>query len=285
MGVLVAKRYPTQMVLGLADHTYVECTEGVGWSCWGGKTGGTALRSAQGSTARADAIAEPDERAGITCYAINGVCHQSANRVLWPAQVTVRGARGYKLSEAIYGPYGRFRALAGLCNAPFDRHPDVDGDLPECLFAVDSARAEAEIEGDRLYIQRVIEVYEDYGRLESLALDDEGAMIDLHVALFLLLARRELGPDRTAAAERVVEIRAEEERERMRIESDFAHREIPLPRFVGALNDLTDRFQDQLARAMRAEDYALLLGLLPGDKVRLVDPGIAARAYPKGAPG
>lgn len=283
MGVLVAKRYPTKLVLGLADHTYVECTEGKGWGCWGGKTGGAALRSAHGSTRRADTIAQPDERAAIKCYAINGVCHQSANRILWPARITVRGARGYKLSEAIYGPYGRFRALFGLCNAPFDRHDHIDGDLPECMFQV-AARAQAEVEDDAQYLEQAVEIYERYGPLGAMA-DGDDAMIDLHVQLFLLLGRRELGPKRAGAAEKVAGIRAEEERERIEIERAFAERKLPLELFVKEVNDLTDRFQDRLAEAMEPEDYSLLLGFLPGDRVHLVDPDIAREAYPRGAPG
>lgn len=283
MGVLVAKRYPTELALGLADHTYVECTEAKGWGCWGGKTGGATLRSAIGSTQRADAIAEADERARITCYAINGVCHQSANRVLWPARITVRGARGYKLSEAIYGPYGRFRALFGLCNAPFDRRPQINGDLPECMFQV-AARPEAEVENDAQYLEQAMEIYERYGALEAMAGGDD-ALIDLHVQLFMLLGRRELGPGRAGAVEQVAGIRADEERERIEIERAFAERKLPVEPFVKAVNDLTDRFQDRLAEAMEPEDYSLLLGLLPGDKVHLVDPEIAREAYPRGAPG
>ena len=81
MGDLVAMAYPTKLFANLADHTYVMCgTGGKAWACWGGKTGGTELRRATGSTQRADEIAEPDEHAGITCYLINGVCHQAANR-------------------------------------------------------------------------------------------------------------------------------------------------------------------------------------------------------------
>ena len=63
MGELVAKRYPTNLAAGLADHTYVECgTGGRAWGCWGGKTGGTELRRGGGSTLRADRIAGTDER-------------------------------------------------------------------------------------------------------------------------------------------------------------------------------------------------------------------------------
>ncbi|MGH8025200.1 MAG: hypothetical protein ACREO0_00590, partial [Pseudoxanthomonas sp.] len=116
MGQLIAYRYPTNLFAGLADHTYVACgTGGKAWKCWGGNSGGTFLRGAPGSTKRADLIAEPDERAGITCYLVNGVCHQAANRILLPAEITVAGARGYSLSVSLFGPYGRSRGLLGLC--------------------------------------------------------------------------------------------------------------------------------------------------------------------------
>jgi hypothetical protein len=99
MGALVVMRYSTKMYAGLADHTYVMCGTGrKAWSCWGGKTGGTELRRGPGSTKRANAIAQQDERAGIMCYLINGVCHQAANRILYPAGILVTGARGYGVS-------------------------------------------------------------------------------------------------------------------------------------------------------------------------------------------
>ena len=133
MGVLVVKRYPVQGLADVADHTYVECGTGAqGWSCWGGKTGGTELRRGDGSTLRADQIAGANERGGITCYLINGVCHQAANRILLPASITVRGARGDQVSEALFGTYGRPSGVLGLCRAPFDQHTGTTGDL-SCL--------------------------------------------------------------------------------------------------------------------------------------------------------
>ena len=108
MGTLVAMHYPTMLALGAADHTYVRCSTGrKAWSCWGGKTGGSFLRSGSGSTNQADAIAEPcNECAGVTCYLVNGVCHQAANRILFPAGIFVTGARGYGVSSAILGLTG-----------------------------------------------------------------------------------------------------------------------------------------------------------------------------------
>jgi len=136
MGKLVVMCYSTSLFANLADHTYVKCgTGGRAWGCWGGKTGGTELRRGTGSTKRADAIAEADERARIKCYLINGVCHQAANRILFPAGITVRGARGYDVSEALFGTYGRPRGPFGTCRSPFHKHAGITGDLPECVEA------------------------------------------------------------------------------------------------------------------------------------------------------
>src|SRR6266849_9846986 len=159
MGQLVGRRYSTKLFANLADHTYVECgTGGKAWSCWGGKTGGAELRRGIGSTQRADAIAGADERGGITCYLVNGVCHQAANRILLPASITVRGARGYEVSEALFGTYGRPGGVFGLCYAPFDQHAGTVGDLPACTDTMPATsrrrggrRSAAPVRGERPY--------------------------------------------------------------------------------------------------------------------------------------
>jgi hypothetical protein len=47
------------------------------------------------------------ESGSIHVYALDGVCHQVSNQILYPNGVNVSSARGYKLSSAIYGTYGR----------------------------------------------------------------------------------------------------------------------------------------------------------------------------------
>jgi hypothetical protein len=162
VGTLVVMRYPTSLFANLADHTYVACGTGAkAWSCWGGETGGTALRRSAGSTKRADAIARPNERAGIKCYLVNGVCHQAANRILLPAGITVRGARGYDVSEALFGTYGRPRGPFRTCRAPFERHPQVAGDLPACAGEARGGRtlSAAERRAERRYLSGVLARY------------------------------------------------------------------------------------------------------------------------------
>ena len=54
-------------------------------------------------------VGPDDEKAGGTVinYGIDGVCHQVSNQILFPSGGKVSAARGYKLSSAIYGTFGR----------------------------------------------------------------------------------------------------------------------------------------------------------------------------------
>ena len=52
------------------------------------------------------------EQGGIV-YGVNGVCHQIANRILYPSAQIVSHARGYWLSVSIFGTYGTNVAPSG----------------------------------------------------------------------------------------------------------------------------------------------------------------------------
>ena len=98
------------------DHTYVEFEKDDGsqgaWPCHGRDSGGRLLAGAAGraSFAAAKCLAGPAGNALIN-YTVDGVCHQSANRILYAAGIhtTVSSCNGYRLSELMYGTYGRSR--------------------------------------------------------------------------------------------------------------------------------------------------------------------------------
>jgi hypothetical protein len=94
------------MVGAPTDHTYATSSCGLRWSCWGRSVGGTRLRFAVGSSAIADCLSQPNSEARIR-YGLTGVCHQTANRILHPAGITVAGCRGYNYSVHAFGKYGR----------------------------------------------------------------------------------------------------------------------------------------------------------------------------------
>lgn len=88
------------------DHTYVVSSpDGLRWGCHGRSAGGSLLRSRIGSSTIASCLARPNGLADIR-YALDGVCHQIANRILVPAGITVQGCGGYNASVAFWGEYG-----------------------------------------------------------------------------------------------------------------------------------------------------------------------------------
>jgi len=92
---------------GLTDHTYVTVGD-VHYGCWGGSKGGKVISKGTGKSKKASCMANYaciDGTAGIA-YGISGVCHQTANRILKPADITVSKAKGYAASTLMYNKYG-----------------------------------------------------------------------------------------------------------------------------------------------------------------------------------
>lgn len=280
MGTLIALKYPTNLFGRLADHTYVECGSGaVGWSCWGGKTGGTSFRSGTASTNRANSIAQPDEKANIKCYLINGVCHQAANRILLPAQVTVRGARGYSVSQAMFTTYGR----PGFwpCHSPFMRYPSVSGDMPECVTP-ESSIDNAPSDRDRLdwqFLRREIEIYNSAVDLFTHEPDTE-ASVNYQLLCFANMVDWQLGPMlNRVTIRRLLNIRLKTERRRLSLEQAYRGENMKGPEFAENFDKLTLDFQDDVANATTREEYAALFELEQDERVTLADPQIVQRQF------
>lgn len=91
--------------LAHADHTYVSSSDGNKWGCWGRDAGGRKICEGQGDSQKADCLSQPAGTALIV-YAVTGVCHQTANRILRPSRKTVSNAQAYAASWALYGAYG-----------------------------------------------------------------------------------------------------------------------------------------------------------------------------------
>jgi len=103
---------PSQAAVG--DHTYVTSDDGLVWPCWGRSTGGEQICGAKGDSEVANCLSQPMSHAGIV-YLVTGVCHQTANRILYPADRVVDRAGGYRISISIWALWG-----LGL-NADIDR--------------------------------------------------------------------------------------------------------------------------------------------------------------------
>jgi hypothetical protein len=297
MGVLVVKKYPIKQFSKLADHTYVECgTGGQGWSCWGGKTGGKEYRRASGSTERSNKIADTNERARIQCYAVNGVCHQAANRILLPSGITARGARGYSVSEAIYGVYGRVGFWP--CRSPFKKFPAVTKDLPPCIPAVTSsvsgaglqAVSDTHVQRDWAYTRAVLALYE---KGESITQPYTGATVDaqrevaksvegqveaIHVEMFDLMVEFNLGPlyDSKLGA-KLSQVRRATEKRILATQAEYGAGQLVPNKYGAAFDEIVEGFQRELAGVLSATEYRSLLDQGPEEPlVNLVDPRIIA---------
>lgn len=293
MGTLVAMRYPTPLALWLADHTYVKCSnDGKAWGCWGGKTGGTELRRADGSTLRADAIAGHDEKAGIRCYLVNGVCHQAANRILMPANIIVMGAAGYRLSEARFGVYGRprGRGLFRWCVAPFNQYPHVKGDLPECLDAAGptamrtpgspdypSGAAAAQPEG--AFLAAVQRLYGGRTAILDSTMQLQGpSLVEFMVAQFDL--RLEFTPGLENAKRGALrDIRVDTERQQIELEEAVGEGRLAMRDFPMASDDLTRRMQLRMQEPLGEAGFNALFEADYGKPRGLADPEIAGPIY------
>jgi hypothetical protein len=285
MGTLVVKHYPTKLFAQAADHTYVECGTGaVSWSCWGGSQGGAVLRQSTGSTQRADSIAQPNERAGVTCYLINGVCHQAANRILLPAGITVNGARGYQVSQGMFGPYGRVGRWP--CRAPFNQNIGVTGDIAACLPPPGVAASAAPLSGadqvDRAYILGALAIYEQFSGLPLEAPGPEGEMlgaaVEFQMSLFEYMLEFRVGAMLDDAQKRsLLDVRHEIELRRIEIEPRQEQDGLLAPEFVEEFNRLTIEFQQRMGNEMTDTQYETLFQLRKDELVVLADPAITNR--------
>lgn len=272
MGQLIAKRYRTALMAYTADHTYVECGAGKAWGCFGGTTNGGAINAGDGSTARADAIAEPNGEAGIGRYLIDGVCHQAANRILLPANILVTNARGYWLSVAIFGTYGR---------SNFNMHPNITGDLAECTAVtsghVISPRLKSPDDLKFLRSNRssVAQFNREYSTpVRRASFNVKRFMKDVKLSLNYLSPSSSLEGLELAksTAEMFLESKAMDFQDTTRHAAEFVHE----------FDKMTDKFQDEAANALSSDDFERLFKQRPGERIRLTDPEAVDQAFGKG---
>ncbi|WP_409029395.1 hypothetical protein [Gracilimonas sediminicola] len=292
MGVLIAKKYPTKLFAKAADHTYVECGNGnKAWGCWGGKTGGTAFNTGNGSTKRANVIAESDEKANIRCYLINGVCHQAANRILIPAGILVSGARGYWVSSGIFGTYGRpGRSWLNPCYSPFRKHSNISGDLKECSVTKKNRHRITEkivvpettqsMNKEVKYLKSVRSTYSRYSQKSH----DRTDNMKFNLRLFERDIQLKLGDESDLGNTYRTLLMAKENLEVKIAGLDISHdksAEITSndTEFVKKFNDITREFQDDVANSLNEQQFQNLFELKRDERVVLADPDIISSVF------
>jgi hypothetical protein len=123
IGTLTAYTLPAWNIK-LWDHTYVASSAGLAWGCHGRALGGTKLCDGPGNIDQAACLAQANGEAGVSQW-VTGVCHQMANRILYPAQLDVMAARGYALSTLWWGSYGLDSQTRQQCHPILNPWPEL----------------------------------------------------------------------------------------------------------------------------------------------------------------
>jgi len=98
-------------ILGIsADHTY-HCAYSSGYNCWswtGGQSGGSYISYSYGYGNYSLSRCTSTNWGCRFVYAVQGVCHQEANRGLYTSGKTIArgGVGGYWLTGPVFGTYG-----------------------------------------------------------------------------------------------------------------------------------------------------------------------------------
>lgn len=226
------------------------------WYCWGDfhSQGGTHaiqdgfLAAGGASLPYAACLCMPDvpskahplARGTIFTYALDGVCHQLANQVLWAtdptgkAPATVNKADGYRISEFFFGTYGV-------------QHTAWAQKKVSCSTSrrLEMNMRQAEAPDDR---------FEEH----------------LHEVL--------TGPDAEAKIAQLLDFRREMMEHMAKIrEHAFLSRQMPN---VEMLNDMYSTFLGQASAILGKQDYEKVFGQTPDKKTNVVDPEVYRTAPP-----
>jgi len=257
-----------------ADHTYVTCAGSKAWPCWGRSSGGTQICSGTGSSVVADCISKPWSTAKLV-YGVTGVCHQTANRILWPAGVTVRKARGYWASWLLYGTYGKGLAIwlgtLAVCGTK-------SGDIPECSAGGKSkSMLSDEGGGPDEYAKRVKDYYEGLSSektVKSLAdADSAPRFLDiLDGETQIMLEERAGSGDIEKASSAIHAVRASALDTLLTLDKSFDVKSASREDTARETNNLVNRMLQSLAESLGGDMYSRIMELEPGETINIVDP-------------
>ena len=256
----------------VADHTWVDCPGHGHFVCWGGSSGPDNRKIVSGSGNNykvANCYRKPafghNDTAGII-YAVNGVCHQTANLFMYPARTVLNyTVRGYWASVLAYSVYGTAPVigpgafflgwLAAVYNPCYQQYKDA--------AMVDDAGGK--VGGDGLFA-KIQSVYE--------GLDEEGAAANAHD-----IAVRELAV-LTEHAGKGVDPAAFEDlhREFLSRRDDLLASGVNGRELADRMNRLLHETQRAIAERIGSEVFASLNGTEPGEFLDVVDAEIATRA-------
>lgn len=269
-----------------ADHTYVLSSDGYVWPCWGRSSGGRRISSGQGSSAQANCLSQSDSHAGIV-YGVTGVCHQTANRVLWPARTTVSKASGYWASTLLYGVYG---TMGPVQLAEWEirkaRCASVSGDRMLALPLTSRVKAASEkvvspqAPEERAFLEKLNALYAPHVQGLNIAAIAGMKAPDYLANELDLIADYKLGaakdPKQIVSLQK---IQADVLKEKQALALALNNRKISGEEYANKINDLFGTLLNQCSKTLGAKNYTALLGVDPGATFGIVDPKIMATLH------
>lgn len=266
-----------------ADHTYVTSSDGGVWPCWGRGSAGRLICSRKGSSAQANCLSQTDSHAGIL-YGLTGVCHQTANRILYPARVLVSGASGYWASVLAYGTYGTSN-LAALAEwvVRQARCSKISADLRAKALAarakpaIKPAPADAALQA---YLDKVDTLYTQHARTLSLATLADAEPIDFLGEELELMADYRLGaakaPDSIAALRKA---QTDVLQEKKRLNQALIGKKLTADQYARKINQLMAKLMKKSGTLLGKEAHTKLFGIAPQASFKIVDPKILAQYH------
>ncbi|HXR36661.1 MAG TPA: hypothetical protein VN754_11955 [Candidatus Binataceae bacterium] len=244
------------------DHTYVLSDEGFVWACFGRSAGGHEICSDDGDSAVADCLSQPNGRAGIV-YLVTGVCHQAANRILWPAKLLVDHAGGYGWSTAWFGRYGT------------DPWPELDqcANIQLAGGAVTSQRGSGPVSANKHPSRLFQKIWDAYRRLiaswSSLGSAEEQAVAAARSELEAL-ASEKLGENyHRGKIETVARIQAEYRLRQRRLAGDLSAGRVSQEQYLNTFSALLAEAGARYEAILGREDFLKLFGVTPENAPRL----------------
>lgn len=289
------------------DHTYVTSDNpSHAWPCWGRESGGTEICRGYGKYSVADCISQPNSWAGIV-YGVTGVCHQTANRILYPAGVTVSKAGGYWASHLAYGTYGttslEFFARLAICKASLSTRALKSEASIEPLDTEMRIQSSSIGGPEKEYLQRVGALYieqiqtspifvsatmsEESSSIKKSKLESFSSTITMEEKSSLLGKELELmigfrlgdNPD-LQITESVLKQQSDFLKEKGKTDNEFYNTDFSIEKYVKEVNDLFGDLLISLPDVLGKDEYQKIFDLPPlKEGFKLIDPDIAVEAH------
>jgi len=258
------------------DHTYVTCGAGHCWPCWGDCLDGVVLKTGEGSSSRADEIAKPESHAGIF-YGIEGLCHQTSNRILWPAGINVSEATGYGITHFFFGTFGND---ASRWKAHLDASSEFSGEISDCQGPESPVLDPPSAADGTLFTAIATEYEHAAARAET---EDSTIPTPDPALLARLLKQRveevlvsDYSAARIEAMQRVQRSSIEDKTE---IDSALLGGRISGVEFAHAANRRINAALRDLTRIVPDPDYIALFQMRPGAWITVIRPDICREVY------